>query len=176
MSADVPGWNMADEPGPPPVPTGGSVQRVKVPAVFMIILGILNLLCACLVLLRGLSLQSMDQDTYNRQREQTLKAIFAAFPMPEMEKALREVDTEQEKTQAVSQAVGTGVTLLLVGALMILGGSCMFGLRAYGLAVTSAILTALPCLSCSACCGFGEAVGIWSLVLLFSPDVRAAFR
>ena len=40
---------------------------------------------------------------------------------------------------------GSGVTLLLVGALMILGGGCMLGLRAYGLAVTSAILTAIVC-------------------------------
>jgi len=48
--------------------------------------------------------------------------------------------------------------------------------RILTLAVVTAILTAVPCLSCSACCGVGEGIGIWSLVVLLNPEVRNAFR
>ena len=52
----------------------------------------------------------------------------------------------------------------------------MLSLRAYGLAVAASVITAIPCISCSACCGLGEGIGIWALVVLLNNDVRAAFR
>jgi hypothetical protein len=50
----------------------------------------------------------------------------------------------------------------------------MISLRNYGLAMTSAVLTVIPCVT--PCCLLGQAAGIWALVVLMNNDVRAAFR
>jgi hypothetical protein len=177
MSSDVPGWNEPEYPPTPPPPSlGAAGLRVKAPAVFVIILGVVNLLGACFTLIQGLSLQAMDQEAYNKQQEQAYKMLSSIFKSPEFEKALKETDQEQAKAQSTTMALSTGTLLLVAGALMIFGGIRMFLVRSYGLAVVASILTAVPCLSCSACCGLGEGIGIWSLVVLLNPDVRAAFR
>ena len=47
-------------------------------------------------------------------------------------------------------------------------------LRRFPIAVAGAILAMVPYLSL--CCIFGLPIGIWALVVLFNPDVRAAFE
>jgi hypothetical protein len=49
-------------------------------------------------------------------------------------------------------------------------------LRTYWVAVSGALLAVVPCVSPLGCCGIGEAVGIWALVVLLNADVRSAFR
>ena len=45
------------------------------------------------------------------------------------------------------------------------------------LAMTAALLTAIPCLSFSSCCcGFGQIISVWCLFVLLDPQVRSAFR
>ena len=46
-------------------------------------------------------------------------------------------------------------------------------LRGRGLAMTGSVLSMIPCLS--GCCIVGLPVGIWALVVLNNPDVRAGF-
>ena len=36
-------------------------------------------------------------------------------------------------------------------------------------------MAAIPCLSFLACCLIGEGVGIWALVVLFTPEVKRSF-
>jgi hypothetical protein len=68
----------------------------------------------------------------------------------------------------------------LLGVLGIVG-SCfvifamleMKKVRRFPVALAGAILAMLPFLSL--CCFFGFPLGIWALVVLFNPDVRAAF-
>jgi len=67
-------------------------------------------------------------------------------------------------------AAGLG---LLVSALIMIGAIKMKNLSSYGFAMTASILAMLPC---SACCLLGIPFGIWSLVVLNDPDVKAAFR
>ena len=64
----------------------------------------------------------------------------------------------------------------LFSLLTILGAVRMMALKSYGLAVFVSVLAAVPCISCMACCGPGEGVGIWALVVLLNPEVRSAFR
>jgi hypothetical protein len=71
---------------------------------------------------------------------------------------------------------GGGLLAIVLALLIILGGILMCVRRGYALAVFSAVLAALPCLSPSACCIFGIVIGIWALVVLFNPAVKAAFR
>lgn len=67
-----------------------------------------------------------------------------------------------------------GVLNIVVGAVIIYGAMQMKDLRSYSLAMTSAILAMVPCLS--PCCLLGLPLGIWALVVLLSPEVKSSFR
>ena len=62
---------------------------------------------------------------------------------------------------------------LIINALIFLGALKMKGLQSYGLANTAAILALIPC--CGPCLCVGIPLGIWALVVLRKPEVRAAF-
>ena len=55
-------------------------------------------------------------------------------------------------------------------------GIRMLSLKNYGLVILASILAALPGVSCSGCCGLGLIVGIWAIVVLINPDIRASFQ
>jgi hypothetical protein len=61
---------------------------------------------------------------------------------------------------------------LLIGIAMIVGAVRMLRLQSYGWATTASILALLPCSPAGV---LGVAMGIWSLIVLSRPDVRAAF-
>ena len=63
---------------------------------------------------------------------------------------------------------------LLSGVLMIVASQKMRHLQSYGLVVTGLILAMLPCTD--QCCCIGLPIGIWGLMVLSRPEVRAAFR
>jgi phage FluMu protein Com len=71
----------------------------------------------------------------------------------------------------INLASGAG-GIVLYGVVMA-GAIQMKQLQSYGLAVTASILAMLPC---SGCCIIGLPIGIWALVVLCDPSVRAAFR
>ncbi len=67
--------------------------------------------------------------------------------------------------------------LSLIGCLLtLLAGIGMLRFRWYPLCILGSIVAAIPCISCMGCCGLGEGIGIWSLVVLLSEDVRAVFH
>lgn len=69
-----------------------------------------------------------------------------------------------------------GLVLNVVGlAVIVLGALRMKQLRSYGLAITASILAMIPCFT-SCCCILGIPIGIWSLIVLFDKDVKAAFQ
>ncbi len=57
--------------------------------------------------------------------------------------------------------------------LCLLGGLKMMNVRSYGLVMTACIISSIPCFG-STCC-LGMIPGIWGLVLLTKPEVKAAF-
>lgn len=56
---------------------------------------------------------------------------------------------------------------------VILGGMRMLNLRSYGLCMAASIVAILPCVS--PCCCLGIPAGIWALIVLAKPEVKAAF-
>src|ERR1035437_2231164 len=66
-----------------------------------------------------------------------------------------------------------GAFMLVLGTPVLLGGLSMKKMRRYGLAMTGAICAMLPC---SCCFLVGLPIGIWALVVLLRPEVKAAFR
>jgi hypothetical protein len=69
--------------------------------------------------------------------------------------------------------VALAVLCLLFGVLVILGGIRMRQLRNYGLCMTAAIVSMIPCTV--PCCIVGLGIGIWAIVVLSKAEVKAAF-
>ena len=70
--------------------------------------------------------------------------------------------------------VGFGILGLALAILIIVGAAKMKNLQSYALAMTSAIVALVPCIS--PCCCLGLPFGIWALVVLSDAQVQAAFR
>lgn len=146
-----------------------STERTTMPGVFLIIVGVLNLLAAGLMGFMGFSASQMPTEQLQAQMEKQQPGN-----LKEMEKAGFSVKDVQNW-----YLYGGGIGGCVAGILaipIIIGGIFMCTRKGHGLAVLAAILAAIPCLSPSACCIFGMAIGIWALVVLFNADVKAAFR
>jgi hypothetical protein len=176
MSFDpfAPGSELPPEYGPPPaLPSADQTyarQRVQAPAIALIVVGILNLFAVGWFLF---NVAVMGFTPANRLHEQMLE-IYQGFPP--MKAELNKKSPDELKNQAL--VVGwIIVALALVNTLVtIAGGVRMLSLKNYALCVCGAICASLPCLSGLACCGVGEIIGIWVLIVLLNPQVREAFQ
>jgi hypothetical protein len=150
-------------PGDPEGSRDAVADRVKLPAIFLIIVGVLNIFGALYFVVDG-ALIFANPDMVKKNMEEMNKA----FNLPNQEVGVG--------AGAGIFYLALGVVALLAAALTILGGARMVALKSHGLAVTASVVAAIPCLSSMGCCCFGEAVGIWCLIVLMNADVRAAFR
>jgi hypothetical protein len=88
---------------------------------------------------------------------------------------LHDLDDVDVYEQLISGAFGFILCLfgVALSALIIYGAIKMLQLHSWGLSVTAAILAVIPCIS--PCCIIGIPFGIWALVVLNRPEVKAAF-
>jgi hypothetical protein len=70
--------------------------------------------------------------------------------------------------------IGFGVLGIILTIIILLGAIRMKNLEGYGLAITASILALIPCTS--PCCCLGLPFGIWALVVLSDPVVKASFK
>ncbi len=68
----------------------------------------------------------------------------------------------------------SSVGVLGVSALVIYGAVQMRTLKSYSWAMAGSILAMIPCIG--PCCCLGLPIGIWSVVVLSRPEVKAAFE
>ena len=61
-----------------------------------------------------------------------------------------------------------------IGVVILLGAMKMKRLESHGFAMAASILALVPCVS--PCCFVGLPIGIWSIVVLSKPEVKAAFH
>lgn len=80
----------------------------------------------------------------------------------------------QEAIPAIFAIIGSGIAGAVLAALTIVGAVKMKNLQSYALAMTAAILMTIPCVS--PCVFLGIPFGVWALVVLVRPEVKAAFR
>jgi hypothetical protein len=84
---------------------------------------------------------------------------------------------EIDKAFAAMKGVGGVVALLFglaCGFFILFGGLRMKAMKNHGLCIAASIFAMIPCLI--PCCVLGIPLGIWSLVVLAKPDVKAAFH
>jgi hypothetical protein len=146
--------------------------RVDLPSICLIVTGVVNLLLACGPLFIGAQAALMPPEVFEEQIAEAKRRD----PNFEARMAQAGLTSEQLRQVMVRVFLSWGVVGLLSGLLTTIAAIRMRLLRSYTLAVVGSVVTALPCVSCTGCCGLGEVVGIWALVILVSPDVRLAFR
>ena len=73
---------------------------------------------------------------------------------------------------------GIGAVFSVIGLIMavvvFMGASKMKNAESYGFAMAAAIIAMIPCVS--PCCLLGLPLGIWALIVLLKPEVKAAFQ
>jgi hypothetical protein len=137
---------------PPPQGAGGARDALNAPGILLIVLGAIGVLMALVSLL-----------PFGSQEAQ----LAAMLDNPDLPSAWKELIPRLTGLSRLSSLVS-----MAVYGVVIAGGVQLRNLKSYPLAVAACFAAMLPC-QC-ACC-FGIPVGIWTLIVLFKPEVRAQF-
>lgn len=154
--AELPEFLSAEIPAAPPAFTNASIHseakdKVRAPAICAIVLAAINLVwCPVRLMLNALDLSMIDSSTMPEESVAIVKKFSALFGLP------------------ISLLGGVLALVCLFGAIS------MLRLRSYGFAMASAIIMLFPCGNC--CCLLNIGFGIWALVVLSKPEVKAAFQ
>lgn len=87
------------------------------------------------------------------------------------------MDPEMQKFVTMfSGTIGviSGILGFVVSGLILFGALKMKKCQGYGWAMTASILAVIPCVS--PCCLVGIPIGIWALIVLSKPEVKAQFH
>ncbi len=158
----------AGAPGIPPFPTGApedrqsALQKVKVPAIGLIVTSIINIL---LSVWGAVKLIVGGQATVQQINDE-----MAQMNNPQMQQFMH-----QFVHMMGPVAMGTQFFQLLMAVLILFGAMKMKSLKSHQFAMTVAILSVIPC--CTDCWAypFSLVFGIWAIVVLFKPDVKSRF-
>ncbi|HEY1717852.1 MAG TPA: DUF4339 domain-containing protein [Verrucomicrobiae bacterium] len=166
--ADVFGAGGQIPGAPPPLSPSGSgsretaLQRVKAPAVALMVASILNII---------LALWSLLQLIFSNPDLQQVNSELAQLNNPQIEQFV------QKMLHLMYGPLGivNVIVELAISVLIFVGAKKMKSLQSYEFALAAASLSLVPCLT--PCCGYllGLAFGIWALVVLRKPDVKSHF-
>jgi len=139
-----------------------ALERVKVPAVALMVTAILNVI---------LALWSLIQLIFSGPNLQQLNSELEQLNNPQIEQFV------QKMLHLMYGPLGIVNVLveLVISVLILVGAKKMKSLQSYEFALAAATLSLVPCLT--PCCGYllGLAFGIWSLVVLRKPEVKSHF-
>jgi hypothetical protein len=151
---DISQGSPVNPPGPDAGGRGAALDRVKLPAIFLIVAAGLSALGA----LVGMISPGMN--------EERLAQVMDDPTVPDWVKQAAEATSG-------SAAFLPYLATLVISAIVLFGALKMMRLQSFGWAMAAAILAVIPCLS--PCCCLGIPFGIWALVVLSKPEVKAAF-
>lgn len=147
-------------------------EKALLPGILLIAVGLLNLVAGLGAIGIGLAVMGVPPEQLEKQLAQH----------PQQAQNLEQMKKAGYKIEDILKiytfgGVGGGAAVSFFALIAILGGVCLLMLRGYGLAVLSAVLTAIPCLSPMACpCLVGMVVGLYAVVVLLGEETRAGFR
>ena len=165
---------------PAEVDVQAAQRKVRGPAIGLLVVGILNLLGLVVAVLMIYSVRVRPAEVpYDMPGPPPARRLLVAPGGP-----LHRAQAREYWRDAGSPVSGDGLleTLFVLvvpsllgiatGVLIILGALKMKNLQSYGLAMTASILAMLPCTYAFL---IGIPMGIWALVVLTKPEVKAAF-
>jgi hypothetical protein len=135
------------------------------PAIALILLGIINALLGAVGLVGGIALIPMSVDEFESQA--TKDDPNALDPLIE-----EGLSVETIKEIYTYTCLSVGAIGLIAAVILVSGGICMLVLKFYWLAFLAGLVAIV---SPGGCIVFGLVGGVWSLVQLVRPEVRAAF-
>lgn len=136
---------------PTPPPSGGSTTKNMLPAVALMVVGGLGLLA---------SLFSFGL------------ALFG--PEVRVDPTAPEWLQEFQKGSRGTLAAGMQAFFILLNVFILVGGFCLMKLKNWGVAFGSTLAAMINFGNC--CCILGIPVGIWAMVVVLQPDVKAIFK
>lgn len=142
-------------PPPPGVGGTGAREQLSVPAILLMLggaLGVLNVLAS-------VAMQPLA--------ERYMRELAGSQPA-----ALQEAITQALATSSGVLSKVLNIVASALSGLMIYGAWQMKNLKSYPLAFTAAVLGLIP----GNCCCLTLPVGIWAIVVLLKPEVKAEFR
>jgi hypothetical protein len=169
MSADSPNQLPPTEPNAAAgaaKPVRKRSGKVIIPAVLLILVGLLNLVAALVFVAAGYgNLNANPADLEREMRKQN----------PDQVEAMRKAGWDPTDIQFKLTFVlfGLGVLTALMGIFVLIGGSAMLRSRGYFGAVFGSLVALI---SPGGGCLLGLIAGIWALVVLRNPEVRQTFR
>lgn len=92
---------------------------------------------------------------------------------PALKEQMREAMQRSEKNTLMNY--GWPVVIIIANAFVIFGAIQTRALKSYPLALSAAIVAAIPCMFTSCCCVFSMPAGIWTIVVLMKSGVREQF-
>jgi hypothetical protein len=147
----------------------GVIERaratVSAPAIGLIVVGIFSLLSIVLGVIQYPGLDAQFDESIREVENNPNLANDAKQKQIDMMKQIRDV----MKTALPILWVVVGIQ----GIVTIVGGLKLKNLTGRGWVITGSILSMIPCTS--GCCLLGLVFGIWALVALGKPDVKAAY-
>ncbi len=152
-------------------PGGGGMARardmVSGPAIGLIVVGVLSILVALMNV--GYLASGMMDAQFEAQKKQ-----MDADPNldPKAKATAKEFMENYARIVKVVTPVSIGLAFLS-GIVIIVAGMKMKGLSGRGLAMTGSVMAMIPCVS--GCCLVGIPIGIWAIITLGKPEVKAAF-
>ncbi len=155
-------------------PDQAARNKVMLPGIFLIVLGVFNLLWVLVLGSGSYFYSSLTPEVWKKA-----KGEMNARQLEQIEKMEADLARQGHEIVPLMNQVGRwmggfGVVSLLTSLVMILGGARMMVLRSYALCMFASVLAAVPCVS--GCCLVGQIVGIWGAVVLMGDDVRRSFR
>jgi hypothetical protein len=143
-------------PVAPVPPQADPIRRLGAPGIALIVLGILIILGSIgdLVFSMRSGGQPMPQ-IGNPQIDQILKSLEGGMRGP--------------------MATFWGLVHTVVGVVIMMAGFRLRQARSYSLVMTAAILAMIPC-TAGCCCLIGLPIGIWVLMSIKEPSVKAVFK
>ena len=134
----------------------GAKEAVMLPAILLMVLSAIAVLLGLINVLQSFGA--------------TDPAVVEALDNPELPEGARQLLAGM--TSSGGKLLFTLPTLLLHG-LVFFGALKMKNLQSYGLSMAAAIIAVIPC--CGPCVCLAIPVGVWALVVLNKPEVKAAF-
>ena len=141
------------------------------PGLFLILNGLFGL-----VIIGLLSIPMVfDPDMMVRSLKDFVAKQPAGEQKQDMEKQVEELENKinQDRDAMVLQNAAELAVGGILNLLAILGGIMMRSLKSYGWGMAGSIVSLIPC--ATGCCCTGIPFGIWALIVLSRPDVKAAF-
>ncbi len=139
-------------PPPPAPPAVAPAQQVQGPAIGLVITGVIGILFALFRMLG--SLFGFGMANFQNMGDIGPGAEYARYFVG-------------------GAGIVFGIVILVTSVFVIWAALQMKQLRGWTLSVVGSIVAMVPCLG--PCCIVGIPIGIWALVVLMKPEVKAAF-